>query len=720
MNRTVRFAIALLALLFLAGEAHAYVVLKDYDGSTRRWQETTVPWTMGSGSIPGVGDSSFQSALQAAFDAWEGVGCSWLGFQFDGVKTFDPGGGIHVIVQSNSWDPTVGDALAYAQSQTTSDGSITSTDIVFNAATAQWSASGSPPVGVSDVQGVATHEIGHAIGLDHSRHFESTMFFSGGSTDLRSLAGDDEQGACYLYPDGDFGGGAACDSCESNADCADGDCLLIQGWGSAFCGQYCQGSTDCPDGFFCAEFTDPSIEPQCYPANDHCDQAGASIGLGEYCYGHETCSSGTCLVLPDDAYCSQECTSSCADGMVCVGGLCLAAGDTPYGGACDKSSECQTGSCVHFSSQGVCTQPCGTNGGTCPDGNQCLQDVFCVPPGPGANGAPCIRDDQCAGTYCIDGACTQPCGAGQPPCPEGSTCGDGGFCEGGATGGSCQDSGACPDGLVCQKPAQDAAGTCARPCNPLLAQGCLEGEVCAWRWESWTSTLTGTCVEATGGRQEGEACDPPSDPCEADLVCHEGVIGTPTCHKDCKLQANNLGCFAGEVCLDLEDPDDPKRGVCVPKHPPQPDPDPEPDPDPDPEPDPDPDPEPDPGPEPQPEPGPEPQVEPMPEPQAEPGPDAGPPPDPGHRTSDVGPAPDQGGAPDTATSPDPGARPRIDAGATPDPGGQQPPAAYSGGAGPSGCGAGGSGGAGWPAVVLLAGLAFAARRRGAGQTEGQQ
>ena len=330
-----RLLCALLTLgigLTMAPTSDAYVVLKTWQGMNKHWTASSVSWTLSNQGISGLNNAQFQEALQGAFDAWEDVGCSTLAFTANGVKGSDPGNSIHTTVNNNAWDPTVGEALAYTVTDNNKNGVNSSADIVFNAVEAEWTISINAPPGMNDVQGVMTHEIGQAIGLDHSRHFESTMFFSGGSSDLRTLETDDKNGVCYLYPAVPFNDGQACDTCHDSAHCAQGYCLDFGG-GNGFCGSTCANSTECDEGFTCTPIQGGNN--QCLPDNGYCDQYGSNIGLGGFCYGHATCSSGICLVLPDEAYCSKQCTSSCGNGFACVNGFCLKAGTKNYGSTCE-------------------------------------------------------------------------------------------------------------------------------------------------------------------------------------------------------------------------------------------------------------------------------------------------------------------------------------------------------------------------------------------------
>ena len=82
-------------------------------------------------------------------------------------------------------------------------------DIKLNGEHFSWSDSGE--AGKMDIQNIATHEIGHFIGLDHvdaasytgpETYTEATMYAyaTAGETKQRTLDPDDEDGIAYLYP----------------------------------------------------------------------------------------------------------------------------------------------------------------------------------------------------------------------------------------------------------------------------------------------------------------------------------------------------------------------------------------------------------------------------------------------------------------------------------------------------------------------------------------
>lgn len=77
-------------------------------------------------------------------------------------------------------------------------GQIVDADIIFNPAV-QWVTNGQADTDQEDLQTVATHEIGHFFGLDHSAVVRAVMYPFGGGT-LTTLSYDDVAGLMQLYP----------------------------------------------------------------------------------------------------------------------------------------------------------------------------------------------------------------------------------------------------------------------------------------------------------------------------------------------------------------------------------------------------------------------------------------------------------------------------------------------------------------------------------------
>lgn len=83
----------------------------------------------------------------------------------------------------------------------TSNGRITDADVLFNGSVYQFTTSGE--LGRFDVADVATHELGHLLGLDHSGSAGSTLYpYVDPSVELhRSVASDDAVGLRSAYPE---------------------------------------------------------------------------------------------------------------------------------------------------------------------------------------------------------------------------------------------------------------------------------------------------------------------------------------------------------------------------------------------------------------------------------------------------------------------------------------------------------------------------------------
>jgi hypothetical protein len=88
---------------------------------------------------------------------------------------------------------------------TTSPSIVFDADIAFNPQ-AQFSTSTPPLSNYFDLQSVATHEFGHALGLDHSGVAHAVMFPAGdtGESQQRTLSTDDVIAISFLYPSSSF------------------------------------------------------------------------------------------------------------------------------------------------------------------------------------------------------------------------------------------------------------------------------------------------------------------------------------------------------------------------------------------------------------------------------------------------------------------------------------------------------------------------------------
>jgi hypothetical protein len=101
------------------------------------------------------------------------------------------------------------------------------------------------------IEAVETHEIGHALGLDHSASGSALMYPSIGACDNKSIGSDDHDGINTIYTPG-FGGGTGCTPSEvylttfsCNAPPNGPNCLTVT----------CGVSDDCGDGVSGADVT---------------------------------------------------------------------------------------------------------------------------------------------------------------------------------------------------------------------------------------------------------------------------------------------------------------------------------------------------------------------------------------------------------------------------------------------------------------------------------
>ncbi len=181
----------LLAALLLAGawpgESFVRVRHPDNGNVLRRTDARNIPFLINERTAAGLANSGGQpiiaagsdplGAIRAAMDTWTAVASSTVAFQAPGstsATTFDRNGE-HIIsfVDTAQNRTLVGDALAVTVITFTSNGDIADTDILFSPIRT-FSTNNLP--NTFDLQSVAIHELGHALGAGHSGILAATMF----------------------------------------------------------------------------------------------------------------------------------------------------------------------------------------------------------------------------------------------------------------------------------------------------------------------------------------------------------------------------------------------------------------------------------------------------------------------------------------------------------------------------------------------------------------
>lgn len=148
-------------------------------------------------------DSDPRTALAAAMNTWNSVASTTARFlPLDvGPTRAYPGDGQNSFSFEDDEETRsiVGSAIAITRVITLYDGSVVDTDILFSPS---YSFSTTRYAGSMDLQEIATHELGHSLGVEHSNLFTSTMFpfadFE--QTFRRRLSDDDIAFVSVVYP----------------------------------------------------------------------------------------------------------------------------------------------------------------------------------------------------------------------------------------------------------------------------------------------------------------------------------------------------------------------------------------------------------------------------------------------------------------------------------------------------------------------------------------
>jgi hypothetical protein len=217
------FVLSLLVLL-TAVPLGAYLKLGSRVGTrtvTLQWRDFPVRYFITDGGVDGVSTQQFQAAVGRSFSTWEAVPTASLSTEFAGFTSARPQDDDNITVLGFLDRPDQARTLAATNFFIdTSDGRILESDIFFNT-TFPWTTAEAGAAGRFDLESIATHEIGHLLGLSHSALGEtelisggrrviaaqSVMFpiaFSAGNIADRELKADDVAGISDIYGTSEF------------------------------------------------------------------------------------------------------------------------------------------------------------------------------------------------------------------------------------------------------------------------------------------------------------------------------------------------------------------------------------------------------------------------------------------------------------------------------------------------------------------------------------
>ncbi len=201
------------ALVALAALVPAHVrLINPATGTNLHWvNPAAIPIVIQSDGSDDIPDKSHTSAIRNALAAWNAAPGSAAHFVEDGnpaqqARTDWQSDSLHTVIfdedDLSGYFPNGSGIVAITPVWFSGSGSITDADVLFNGRAFHFTTASVP--GRYDVQDVATHELGHLLGLDHSPWAGGTMYPFVDPTVLlhRSLSQDELHGLREMYPSG--------------------------------------------------------------------------------------------------------------------------------------------------------------------------------------------------------------------------------------------------------------------------------------------------------------------------------------------------------------------------------------------------------------------------------------------------------------------------------------------------------------------------------------
>jgi hypothetical protein len=172
-------------------------------------------------SILGATAEQAQGAIRAAYRHWTSVPCADLATEDLGFTEheYEPEDGINTHAFGELPPGADGFGIAITLSLVNPvSGELLHSDTIYSDKVF-WTTTGEPAA--LGIEYIATHEIGHSLGLDHNHDPSSIMFPSintGTQTSFTRLSDDDKANLCHLYGED----GLSCGGCSASGAVARG------------------------------------------------------------------------------------------------------------------------------------------------------------------------------------------------------------------------------------------------------------------------------------------------------------------------------------------------------------------------------------------------------------------------------------------------------------------------------------------------------------------
>lgn len=215
VGRDILIVLGLTACAWFGAAVSAHVRLKNpINGNYLRWDNPTdVTVVISAVGSDDIHDGTHTPAIQNAIAAWNEVGGTTAHMReivssSQRNRTDWESNDIHMLIfdedNSSGYFPSGSATVAVTPVWFYSSGRISDADVLFNGGGFEFTTSNEE--GRFDVQDVATHELGHLLGLDHSGWAGASMYpYVDESVTLhRSLSADEVGGLRHAYPNGSF------------------------------------------------------------------------------------------------------------------------------------------------------------------------------------------------------------------------------------------------------------------------------------------------------------------------------------------------------------------------------------------------------------------------------------------------------------------------------------------------------------------------------------